>query len=109
MRKCYPNDITRKQFKKIEPLLLSARKKTRPREVDLYDIFCAVLYLLKSGCQWRMLPSDLPDWRNVYAYFRIWTEKKENKISLLEQILKKISWRGPYQQWSEYEDKLLHR
>ena len=69
MRKRYPSDITREQFKKIGPILLSARKKTRPREQDLYDIFCAVLYLLKSGGQWRMIPSDFPDWRNVYAYF----------------------------------------
>ena len=98
MRKTYPSDISKEQFKKIEPLLLSARKKTRPRELDLYEIFCAVLYLLKSGCQWRMLPSDFPDWQNVYAYFRIWSEKKENDTSLLEQILKKISWRGSYQQ-----------
>ncbi|PIZ04353.1 MAG: IS5/IS1182 family transposase [Gammaproteobacteria bacterium CG_4_10_14_0_8_um_filter_38_16] len=90
MRKRYPSDISREQFKKIEPILLSARKKTRPRKLDLYDIFCAVLYLLKSGCQWRMLPSDLPDWRNVYAYFRIWSEKKENENSLLEQVLKKL-------------------
>lgn len=109
MSKRYPSDITREQFKKIEPILLSARKKTRPRQLDLCDIFCAVLYLLKSGCQWRMLPSDLPNWRNVYAYFCIWSEKKENEESLLEQVLKKISWRNSYQQWSEYEDKLLHR
>lgn len=101
MRQRYPSDVTRKQFKKIKPLLLSARKKTRPREVDLYDIFCAVLYLLKSGCQWRMIPSDFPDWRNVYAYFRIWSRKEKDKQSLLEQVLKKISWRGPQQQWSE--------
>ncbi len=63
--------ISKEQFKKIEPLLLSAKKKTRPRQLDLYDVFCAVLYLLKSGCQWRMLPSDFPDWQSVYAYFRI--------------------------------------
>jgi len=109
MRKRYPSDVTREQFKKIEPILLSARKKTRPRELDLYDIFCAILYLLKSGCQWRMIPSDFPDWRNVYAYFRIWSYKGKDKQSLLEQVLKKISWRGSYQQWSEYEDKLLNR
>lgn len=105
MRKRYPSDISREQFKKIEPMLLGVRKNTRPRKHDLYEIFCAVLYLLKSGCQWRMLPSDLPDWRSVYAYFRIWSEKKKNKDSLLEQILKKISWRNSYQQWSEYDNK----
>jgi transposase len=109
MRKRYPSDISREQFKKIEPLLSSARKKTRPRQHDLYEVFCAVLYLLKSGCQWRMIPGDFPDWRSVYAYFRIWSKKVNNKESLLEQVLKKISWRGSYQQWSEYEDKLLHR
>jgi transposase len=109
MRKRYPSDVTREQFKEIEPILLSARKKTRPRELDLYDVFCAILYLLKSGCQWRMIPSDFPDWHNVYAYFRIWSYKEKDKRSLLEQVLKKISWRGPYQQWSEYEDKLLNR
>jgi transposase len=106
MRKRYPSDISQEQFKEIEPMLLVARKITRPRKYELYDIFCAVLYLLKSGCQWRMIPSDFPDWQNVYAYFRIWSYREENNPSLLEQILKKISWRGPSQQWSEYEDKL---
>ena len=106
MRKCYPSDISKEQFKKIEPMLLAARKITRPRKHNLYDIFCAVLYLLKSGCQWRMIPSDFPEWQNVYAYFRIWSYKEKDEPSLLEKVLKKISWRGSYQQWSEYENKL---
>jgi transposase len=86
---------------KIEGLLQRARKKTRPREIDLYDAFCGVLYVLKSGCQWRMLPSDFPKWNNVYAYFQIWSARKENEPSLLEEVLKKISWRGPLRPWSE--------
>jgi transposase len=73
MRKNYPSDISREQFDQIRELLESARKKTRPRRVDLYDVFCAVLYLLKSGCQWRMLPSDFPKWRTVYHYFSLWS------------------------------------
>ena len=108
MRKKYPSDINRLQFNKIKPLLEGARKKTKPRKLDLYEVFCAVLYVLKSGCQWRMLPSDFPDWRNVYAYFRIWKEKKAGEASLLEQILKKISWRNSYYQWSERENKFLY-
>ncbi|MGQ5525588.1 transposase, partial [Chitinimonas sp. PSY-7] len=59
MRTPYPSDISREQFEAIRPLLENARKKTSPRRVDLYDVFCAVLYLLKSGCQWRMLPSEV--------------------------------------------------
>ena len=49
MRKRYPSDISREQFKKIKPILLTARKNTRPRKLDLYEVFCAVLYLLKTG------------------------------------------------------------
>jgi len=108
MRNSYPSDISREQFDKIKPLLEGVRKKTRPREIDLYDAFCAVLYLLKSGCQWRMIPRDYPKWRSVHAYFKIWSEQTQDGQSILEQVLKKIGWRGPYKQWSEYQDKLLH-
>jgi transposase len=87
----YPSDITREQFGTIEPLLSSANKKTRPREMDLYHIFCAILYILKSGCQWRMLPKDYPKWYNVYYYFKIWSKRKDENPSLFEQALKKIS------------------
>lgn len=58
MRAKYPSDISPERFELIRPLLESARKITRPRTVQLYEVFCAVLYLLRSGCQWRALPSD---------------------------------------------------
>ncbi len=51
MRKVYASDISREQFEPVRVLLENARKKTRPRTVDLYEVFCAILYLLKSGCQ----------------------------------------------------------
>jgi transposase len=108
MRKKYPSDVSREQFEKIKPLLEKARKKTKPRIVDLYEVLCGVLYILKSGCQWRMLPSDLPKWQNVYAYFKIWSKKTKKNKSLLEEVLKKINWKGPYQQFSEYQNKLLY-
>ncbi len=94
MRKSYPSDISREQFEIIRPLLESARRKTCPRRVDLHEVFCAVLYLLRSGCQWRMLPEGFPKWRTVHAYFAIWSEPREGG-SLLEQALKKSGWRGP--------------
>jgi transposase len=108
MRKRYPSDISKKQFAQIKPLLDSARKKTKPRKLKLYDVFCGVLYVLKSGCQWRMLPSDFPNWRSVHTYFQIWSERKDNQPSVLEKVLKKMCWRGPYEQWSKYSDQLLH-
>ena len=94
MRKSYPSDISREQFEMVRTLLESARRKTSPRRVDLYEVFCAVLYLLRSGCQWRMLPEEFPKWRTVHSYFAIWSEPRDGG-SLLEQALKKSGWRGP--------------
>ena len=87
----YPSDITREQFEMIREELESAKKKTRPRKVDLYDVFCAVMYIVKGVIQWRMLPSDFPDWKLVYYYFTIWSKENENGISILDKVLKKIS------------------
>ena len=59
-RKTYPSDISREQFAPLLPLLESARKRTAPRQVDLYDVFCAILYLQRTGCSWRALPGRFP-------------------------------------------------
>ena len=56
-REKYASDISPKQFAEIEPLLRSVRRVTKPTTVDLYEVFRAVLYLLRTGCQWRFLPS----------------------------------------------------
>jgi transposase len=105
MRSLYPSDISREKFEIILPELELCRKKTKPRKLDLYDAFCAVLYILKGGCQWRMLPQEFPKWRSCYEYFKKWSEKQNgSEESVLERVLKKISWRGPYQQWSEREN-----
>ena len=95
MRKSYPSDISREQFEVIKPLLESARRKTAPRTVDLYEAFCAVLYLLRTGCQWRFLPADFPKWTTVYAWWRKWSQPDPDGVSVLERALKKSGWRGP--------------
>jgi transposase len=58
-RKPYPSDVSREQFESIRPILEGVGKRTKPRTVDLHEVVNAVLYLLKSGCQWRILPKDL--------------------------------------------------
>lgn len=99
-RKIYPSDITREQFDAIRPLLESVRKKTKPRTHDLYDIFCALLYIVNSCCQWDMLPSDFPNYKTVHYYFRVWGKKKNKKTpSVLEEVLKKIGWTRAYAAW----------
>lgn len=90
MRKNYPSDITREQFEQIRMDLSTAKKTTHPRIYDLYDIFCAVLYLIKEGCSWRALPHDFPKWENVRYHYDIWSKPDENGISLLDRVLRKL-------------------
>jgi transposase len=78
------------KFELISAELESASTINKPRKLDLYDVFCAMLYVLKGGIQWRMLPKDFPKWQTVYFYFRIWSEKEEGSDSLLETVLKKL-------------------
>jgi transposase len=87
----YPSDITREEFEIIRADLESAKKLTKPRKKDLYDMFCAILYLLKSGCQWRMLPADFPKWNSVRYYYDIWSGSGRNGRTVLAEVLKKIS------------------
>lgn len=97
MRKKYASDISREKFAEIQPLLSSVRRRTKPATVDPYEVFCAVLYVLRTGCQWRFLPSEWPKWQTVYSYFAKWSKPDEQGISVLERALKKSGWRGPYE------------
>ena len=71
-KKQYPTDLTPEQFKLIEPTLRPQSKMGRPRKWDLLDVINAILYLLRSGCAWRLLPHDFPPWQTVYTSFRKW-------------------------------------
>jgi transposase len=75
-------------------LLYSVRRRTKPTTVDRYEVFCAVLYVLRTGCQWRFLPSEFPKWQTVYAYFAKWNKSDQQGVSVLERALKKSGWRG---------------
>ncbi len=72
MRCRYPSDLTDAQWKIIEPLLLLSRSDQRGavRKHDPREIINAILYLNKSGGQWRMLPEHFPPWQAVYWNFR---------------------------------------
>ena len=97
MRNSYVSGISKEKFEEIRPLLQSVRRRTKPPTVDLYEVFCAVLYLLRTGCQWRFLPSDFPKWRTVHSYFAKWSEPDQDGISILERALKKSGWHGPFE------------
>lgn len=68
----YPSDLTDQQWAVIQPFLPPAKPSGRPRTTDLRRVVDAALYLVKTGCQWRYLPSEFPPWRTVYEYFAKW-------------------------------------
>ena len=86
----YPTDLTQEQFNLIAGLL-PQKKVTKPRKHSLYDLFNAILYVLVSGCQWRLLPNDLPPWKTVHHYFLTWS-----KDEVFDEILKKSLKIGDY-------------
>jgi putative transposase len=73
-RKPYPSDLTDEQWELIELLIPGARQGGRPRKVNMREVVNAMLYLARSGCQWDMLPHDLPSKSTVYDYFAAWRE-----------------------------------
>ena len=89
-KKGNPSDISREEYNLIREDLEGAKKTTRPINYDLYDVFCAVLYVIQGGIQWRMLPSDYPKWQSVYYHFRVWSEKDETGASVLDKVLRCI-------------------
>jgi putative transposase len=71
MRKPYPSDMTDEQWAIAEPLI-PVNATGRPREVDMREVLNAIFYLNRSGCQWDMLPHDLPAKSTVYDHFAQW-------------------------------------
>lgn len=90
MRKEYPSDITREQIGEIESDLAGGRKTTHPRTYEIYEILCAILYVLREGCRWRALPHDFPKWQNVYYHFRMWKMPGADGESLIDKVQRKL-------------------
>jgi putative transposase len=68
----YPTDLTDAQWSLIEPYLPPAPRGCRPRKTSLRDVIDAILYLTRSGCQWRLLPRDFPPKSTVWRYYDRW-------------------------------------
>ena len=67
--KNYPSDLTDEQWKLIESLLPPAKTGGRPRSTDLRQVINGILYLVRTGGSWRMLPHDFPPWSTVHDYY----------------------------------------
>lgn len=77
----YTHDLTDSQWNLISYCFPKPAATGCPRKHSYRELLNAIFYLLRTGCQWRNLPKDLPPWQSVYGYFRRWT-----KSGLLEDI-----------------------
>ncbi|SRR6266481_1405217 len=68
----YDTDMTDAAWARVGPVLPAARPVGRPRTTNLRAVLNAIFYLLRSGCQWRLLPREFPPCGTVYHYFRAW-------------------------------------
>lgn len=69
----YPSDIIDAEWELIAPMIPAPRRGGRPRDTDMREVFNAVRYVLRTGCQWRQLPKCFPPRSTVYNYFWEWT------------------------------------
>ncbi len=71
-REPYDTDLSDAEWERIRPLLPGPCSHGHPIEVSRREIVNAILYVLRAGCAWRLLPHDLPRWTLVYGYFWTW-------------------------------------
>jgi putative transposase len=71
-RRAYLTDLSNPEWACLVPLLPPAKLRGRPRLHPWREIMNAILYVLRTGCQWRLLPHEFPPWRTAYHYFRLW-------------------------------------
>jgi putative transposase len=83
----YPSDLTDEQWSLIESHIPPVHPGGRPRKTDVRDVLDAVLYILRTGCQWRYLPKDFPPKSTVWRYFDQW--RRDGTLDTLHDLLRK--------------------
>jgi transposase len=71
-RRAYATDLTDTQWALIALLIPEAEPGGRPRKASSRELGNAILYVLRAGAAWRLLPHDFPPWQTVYYYLRRW-------------------------------------
>jgi putative transposase len=85
-RACYPSDLNDAQWALVEPFVRGNPFGPQPVVHPRHEVLNAILYVSRTGVQWRYLPHDFPDWQSVYAYFRHW--KKDGILKLVHDVLR---------------------
>jgi len=81
----YPSDLTDEQWALVEPLI-PVYPGGRPRKTPMRDVVDAILYLVRTGCQWRYLPKDFPPKSTVWGYFDEW--RHNGTLELIHDALR---------------------
>ena len=97
----YPSDLTDKEWLLIKEYFEQERPFGRPIPHERRSLVNALLYVTKSGCQWRMLPKDFPPWPTVYDYFKQWCVAGTWE-AVLDVLNKKSRFRGGRQAVPSY-------
>jgi transposase len=71
-RRRYRTDLTDAQWQVLSSLIPQPKPGGRPAVHQRRELLNAMLYWLRAGCAWRLLPHDLPPWKTVYHYFHCW-------------------------------------
>jgi putative transposase len=85
----YQSSLTDQEWAWLSPLIPPAKPGGRPRTVDMRAVLNALLYVDRTGCQWRALPHDFAPWSTVWTYFRTWRNDgtwKRLHTALREQV-----------------------
>ena len=71
-RRRYATDLSDREWALLAPLVPAPKPGGRPAVHDRRELVNAMLYWLRAGCAWRLLPHDFPPWQTVYHYWRVW-------------------------------------
>src|SRR5258707_13758929 len=82
----YASDLTDEEWAILEALIPAAKPGGRPRGINMREVVNGTFYLLKTGCQWRMLPKNFPQWKTVNDYFSTW--RKDGSWQRLNNALR---------------------
>jgi len=75
IRKPYPSDLSDAEWEVMQTLIPQPKGFGHPVEVDFREILNGIFYVQRTGCQWEMMPHDLPPYSTVYRYFQKWQRK----------------------------------
>lgn len=88
-RQPYPSDLSDSEWEILKPLLPKSKGFGHPVQVDFREILNGIFYVQRTGCQWEMMPHDLPPYTTVYRYFQKWQRRGFWQV-LHEQVRQKL-------------------